>query len=842
MAERDRVWSMPLAELAAQLGSSPQGLSSDAAGARLKQYGPNRIVERQKAAIWIEILKRFRNPLVIVLLLAAAIAGATGDAVSFALIAGVVIMSVLLDFVQERRAETAADKLREQVALMASVLRDGKLQSVPAAELVAGDAIELCAGDLVPADCRLISAGHLFVNQSLLTGESYPAEKSAQPPEQRDDNTVPANALFMGSSVVSGTASALIVRTGRETMLGGIAGSLRSEPPPTAFALGLRDFSLMIVRLTVLLVLFVLLVNLLFHRPVLESFLFALALAVGLTPELLPMIVSVTLAHGALRLAGKQVIVKRLSAIHDLGSMDVLCSDKTGTLTKAAIDMTRVIDLDGADAPAARDAAYLNAYFQTGIKSPLDGAILKTAGSVEGWIKRDEKPFDFERRRTSVIVESNALRRLVVKGAPEDVLKACAFYASGGEIKMLGESERARAQTMLQSFGEQGLRSLGIAWRDAQSPNEALDESDLVFGGFALFLDPPKESAAAALKALEELGVAVKVITGDNEHVTAHVCDAIGLEAGETLTGDAIAALGDDALLAKLRTVNKFCRVTPSQKLRVISAFRRAGNVVGYIGDGINDAPSLHAADVSLSVDGAVDVAKEAASMIMLKNDLDVIVEGVREGRRTFANILKYVMMATSSNFGNMFSMAGGVLFLPFLPMLPAQILLNNLLYDISEIAIPMDEVDADMIFRPRRWDVRFVRRFMFVLGPVSSLFDFVTFALLLYVFKAGEALFHTGWFVESLATQCLVIFVIRTRGRPWKSLPNRWLTIGSTATVLVALLLPYTILGSWLGFVSMPASLLAALAATTALYLVLAEFMKRWFFERYPPDAVSAP
>ncbi|MBV8978135.1 MAG: magnesium-translocating P-type ATPase [Alphaproteobacteria bacterium] len=835
----DDFWSVPIAAVLARLGVDAQGLSSAAATQRLARYGPNKIADGARKSVWLEILKRFRNPLVIVLLLAAAIAGATGDIVSMALIDGIVLISVLLDFLQERRAEAAAEALRDQVALMASALRDGKQQAVRAADLVPGDVIELRAGDLVPADCRLLAATDLFVNQSLLTGESFPAAKSADVGDTAGQDTVPENAAFMGSSVVSGTARALLVRTGSATMLGGIAGSLHSEPPPTAFALGLRDFSLMIVRLTVLLVLFVLLVNLMLHRPPLESFLFAVALAVGLTPELLPMIVSVTLAYGALRMAGKHVIVKRLSAIHDLGSMDVLCSDKTGTLTKAAIDLVQCVDLEGLDSAKVRDAAYLNAHFQTGIKSPLDDAIVKNpCDAAEGWIKRDEKPFDFERRRTSVLIEKGAQRSIVVKGAPEDILKLSTGYARGEETVPLGEAERAKALAMLQRFGEQGLRALGVAWRDGCV---TLDESALVFGGFALFLDPPKETAAGAIEALAGLGIAVKVITGDNEHVTNHVCQAIALPDGDTLTGDVIDKLSDEALAAKLRSVNKFCRVTPAQKLRIISALRRARHVVGYIGDGINDAPSLHAADVSLSVDGAVDVAKEAASMILLKNDLGVIVDGVREGRRTFANILKYVMMATSSNFGNMFSMAGGVLFLPFLPMLPVQILLNNLLYDISEIAIPMDEVDEEMILRPRRWDIGFVRRFMFVLGPVSSLFDFVTFGLLLFVFHAGQALFHTGWFVESLATQCLVIFVIRSRGRPWRSTPSRWLAAGSLGAVAVACILPYTIFGRWLGFVAMPASLLLALAATTATYLLLVEFVKGWFFRRYPL-AVNAP
>ncbi|HWA88766.1 MAG TPA: magnesium-translocating P-type ATPase [Rhizomicrobium sp.] len=833
-------WTMPPDRVFDELKSGPNGLSTDEAAGRLTIHGPNRIDEKRRDRLIVDLLNRFRNPLVLVLLLAAAIAGSMGDAASFAIIATVVTLSVLLDFVQERRAQSAADKLRDRVAITSNAIRDGRLQPVQAAMLVPGDVLSLCAGDLIPADCRLLSANNIFVNQALLTGESYPAAKLAQSalPETAQ-STVPQNAVFMGSSVVSGTATAVVVRTGRRTALGGIAGSLRKEPPPTAFALGLHDFSVLIVRLTLLLVLFVLLINLLFHRPPLESFMFALALAVGLTPELLPMIVSVTLAHGALRMAERRVIVKRLSAIHDLGSMDVLCSDKTGTLTEADIALVRTVDLGGADCPEAQQAAWLNSNFETGIKSPLDEAILKAgAAGAEGWTKIDEVPFDFERRRVSVLAERTGTRRLFVKGAPEDILELSASFARGANELPLDERALDDARARLAEYGRHGYRVLGIAWKTVAADcahAHLTDESALVFAGFALFLDPPKESAADALNELAALHVAVKVITGDNEHVTGHVCDAIGLDAGDTLTGAEIDGLSDEALSARMRNTNKFCRVTPAQKQRIIAGLRRAGHVVGYVGDGINDAPSLHAADVGLSVDSAVDVAKEAASMILLENDLRVLAEGVREGRRTFANIRKYVMMGTSSNFGNMFSMAGGVLFLPFLPMLPVQILLNNLLYDVSEIAIPMDEVDPDIVAAPRRWDIKFVRDFMLVLGPVSSLFDFVTFGLLLWLFHASEPVFHTGWFVESLATQCLVILVIRTRGSPLRSRPSRLLAGMSLGVVAVATLLPYTLVGRWFGFAALPPGLLLALAGTTVLYLLLAQIVKRAFYRRHP-------
>ncbi len=835
-------WARALPDVLDGLRSSASGLSSTEAVSRLAAYGPNLIEGRPQRRLVMNFLRRFLNPLVLVLLVAAAMSAATGDPVSFIIIAVMVLLSVILDFVQEYRAENAAAALRERVAIKVRVLRDGQPVDILTTEIIPGDVILLSAGDLVPADCRLIEAKDLFVNEALLTGESYPAEKHVEDTgtSEDKDREVPANAVLMGSSVVSGTAKAIVILTGRATQLGGIAGALRREPPPTAFAIGIRDFGLLIVRLTVLLVLFALLVNLLFARPLLESFLFALALAVGLTPELLPMVVSVTLAHGALRMAKKQVIVKRLSAIHDLGSMDILCSDKTGTLTEARISLASEIDLSGGESHNVLQLAYINAAFETGLKSPLDEAILQAERvDLDQWKKLDEVPFDFERRRVSVLVEKAGKRMLVVKGAPEDILKLATHYQRGadGQILPLDDAARATAKKVLDELGNNGLRALGIGWREMAADCtriRVVDEREFVFAGFASFLDPPKQSAAAAIAALAKLGVGIRILTGDNELVTRHLCEKVGIHVSGLLTGAELSALSEDALSARLNDVNLFCRVTPAQKLRIIAALRRNGHVVGYVGDGINDAPSLHAADVGLSVDSAVDVAKDAAAMIMLQKDLGVLADGVWEGRRTFANIMKYVMMGTSSNFGNMFSMAGGVLFLPFLPMLPVQILLNNLLYDVSETPIPMDEVDAEMIERPRRWDMRFVRNFMLVLGPVSSVFDLLTFGLLLWVFQANEMLFHTGWFVESLATQVLVIFVIRTRGSPFKSRPHPLLTATSLVVVTTAVLLPYTPVGAWFGFAPLPLLLLAAIAGMTVVYLVLVEYVKRWFYQRF--------
>jgi len=829
--------SSPEAVLSA-LGTGQDGLTAAEAKARLAEFGPNQLRPPGRARWLRKLLARFTNPLVLILLAAAAVSAAVHDPASFFIIAVIISLSVLIDVVQEGRAEAAAAKLRESVALRVSVLRDGKALDLPAAELVPGDVVLLAAGDLVPADCRLIRSKDLFVNEALLTGEPYPVEKSAAAAGVTEAEAgTPDNGVFMGSSVVSGTAAALVVATGQSTRFGAIASELEREPPPTAFALGVREFGYLIMRLTTLLVLFVLLINLLFARPLLESFLFALALAVGLTPELLPMVVSVTLAHGAIRMSREQVIVKRLSAIHDLGSMDILCCDKTGTLTEARIKLIREVDIAGNASREVLHWAHINAAYETGLKSPLDEAILEAApADLSGWRKLDEVPFDFERRRVSVLVEKNGRRYLVVKGAPEDILKLSSrcLNAASSEPAPLTAEALTQAEATFEQLGADGFRVLGVAWREVERDREhayIADETELIFAGFAAFLDPPKESARAAVEALCALGVALKIVTGDNERVTRHVCQDLGIGVEGVITGPELDRLADESLLHRLDAVNLFCRVTPVQKERIIRLLRRRGHVVGYLGDGINDAPSLHSADIGLSVDSAVDVAKEAASMILLNNDLSVIAKGVREGRRTFANIMKYVMMGTSSNFGNMFSMAGGVLLLPFLPMQPVQILLNNLLYDVSEIPIPLDNVDEDMIARPRHWDMRFVRNFMLVLGPVSSVFDFLTFGLLLWGFSASAALFHTGWFVESLATQVLVIFIIRTRGSPWQSLPHPLLAVTSLIVVACAVLLPFTPLGTWFGFVAPPTELLLAVAGLTAIYLALVQAVKHRFY-----------
>jgi P-type Mg2+ transporter len=830
-------WRLTVQALFYQVGSGPSGLSSTEAAARLVRFGPNKVHPARKSGVVWQYLSRFRNPLVIVLLVASAVLAITGDLTGFSIISAIVLISVTLDFIQEHRAGEAAERLRRSVAVRVRVLRDGKPSEIAIEGLVPGDAVLLAAGDLVPGDGRILDAKDFFLNEALLTGESYPVEKSPTDTSEEKELLSAHNAVLMGTSVISGSAKVLVCRTGPDTAFGEIADSLAAKPPATAFEEGTHRFGLLIMRLTVLLVLFVLLVNALFHRPWLESFLFAVALAVGLTPEMLPMVVSVTLSRGALRMAGKHVIVKRLPAIQNLGSMNVLCTDKTGTLTEASIRLERHVNSLGQESNRVLELAYLNSFFETGLKSPLDDAILEHREvDATSWRKVDEVPFDFERRRVSVLLENGAGRALVVKGAPEDVLKLSTRYEGEDEndLRPLDDAARATVNNLYKGFERDGFRVLAIAWHPmaADHPHAVVsDETALIFAGFAAFLDPPKASAKEALGRLVSSGVRVKIVTGDSDLVTKHIVDRLALPEMALLTGEEIRQLDDQALAARVGDVDLFCRVTPVQKNRVILALKRRGLVVGYLGDGINDAPALHSADIGFSVDTAADVAKDAADMIMLERDLNVIAEGVMEGRRTFGNVMKYIMMGTSSNFGNMFSMAGASVFLPFLPMLPVQILLNNLLYDFSEIPIPLDAVDEEYLSRPRQWDMKLIRNFMLTVGPVSSVFDFLTFYIMLKVFHAGEALFHTGWFIESMATQVLVIFIIRTRKSPLKSRPNRWLAIVSLTVVAVAIVMPLTPIGTYLGFVTPPPLFFLLLAGMVLIYLCAVEGVKQLFY-----------
>ncbi|HMV85408.1 MAG TPA: magnesium-translocating P-type ATPase [Blastocatellia bacterium] len=807
-----------------------QGFSTAEAKRRLAMYGANEIAPRAVRSALVEFLLHFTNPLVLILLVASAVSVFAGEATNAVIIAVIILLSVLLDFIQERRSNKAAAALRASVALHATVIRDGIAQTISANEIVPGDLVQLTVGDLVPADGRIVQAKDFFVDQAAFTGESFPVEKKS------GDGVEKSSIVWLGTHVTSGEAQIVITSTGAATEFAHLAKSLVTAPPETEFERGTRQFSLFVMRVVIGLVFFVLLVNLAFHRPALESFLFAIALAVGLTPGLLPMIASVTLAHGATRLVKKQVIVKRLAAIEDLGSMDVLCTDKTGTLTEGVITLERHVDLTGREDEQTLFLALLNATHQTGLRSPLDDAILRHEhAALPLYDKVDEMPFDFERRRLSVVVHNGGKTLLITKGAPEAVLAVCREYELSGERKPFDELAREQADATFTALSQDGYRALGVAYRDVTAEGRVhftnADERDLVFVGFAGFLDPPRKSATPTLHALKRDAVEVKVLTGDNEIVTRKICDEVGLEVRGTITGEELEKVSATALPQLAQRLTIFARVPPDQKRRIISALQQSGHAVGYLGDGINDAPSLHEADVGLSVDTAVDVAREAADLILLRKSLHVIHAGIIEGRRTFGNVMKYILMGTSSNFGNMFSMAGASLLLPFLPMLPPQILLNNLLYDFSQITIPGDRVDVDYLLKPRKWSVVLIRRYMIWMGLVSSVFDFLTFGVLLWVFHASAPLFRTGWFIESLATQTLVILVIRTRNAPWRSTPSRSLLVSTLACVAVGALLPFTPLAGLLGFAQPPLTLLATIALMVMVYLALAELMKRWLY-----------
>ena len=830
--------TIPLKTLFEQLQSSEQGLTEAEARKRLDKYGPNDTTGIKRSSGLVQFLRLFLNPLVAILILASIVSAILGDRVNASIIIAIVLLSNILNFVQTYSSQNAVEKLRAGVAPTATALRDGKWIETPRRNLVPGDMIRLTAGDLVPADARLVQATDLHVQQAALTGESLPVEKNADDLDAPTESFAEAhNSVFLGTSVVSGTATALVTATGRNTAFGDIAARLASRPPETEFERGIKGFGLLIMQTVFFLVLFIFLVGILGRHQPFETVFFAISLAVGLTPEFLPMITTVTLGQGALRMAKQKVIVKHLESIQNFGSIDTLCSDKTGTLTSGETQLEGHLDLFNQESDRVLLFGYLNSSYETGIKSPLDEAILQH-GSVDisGYSKVGEIPFDFERRCLSVIVRHEDEPLLITKGAPESVLPLCSTYEINGERKPLDGEVRAKYVKMYQDLSTQGYRVLAVAYRSvAQEANyRKTDEQTMVLLGFLTFADPPKSDVAQVLQALKNDGVQVKILTGDNELVTRHVCEKVGLESSRIVLGNELDHMSDAALTHVVEQVNVFARVSPAQKNRIILALKRRKHVVGYIGDGINDAPSLHTADVGISVSTGVDVAKDAASIILLEQSLQVLHNGILEGRKAFGNVIKYLLMGTSSNFGNMFSMAGAYIFLPFLPMLPSQILLNNFLYDLSQITIPTDNVDASFIKKPQHWDISLIRKFMIFIGPISSIFDFLTFFIMLRVFYAGAVLFHTGWFVESLATQTLVLFIIRTAGNPLRSRPSRPLAITTLLIVAIGMLLPYTPLAVPLGFTPLPGLYFLFLVVMTAIYLLFVELLKRRLMRRY--------
>jgi Mg2+-importing ATPase len=832
--------TLPLKTLFEQFKSSEQGLTNAEASHRLNVYGPNDTTGLKRTLPAVAFLRLFLNPLVAILLVASIVSALLGDWLNASIILVIVLLSTILNFVQTSRSQNAVEKLRTSVAPTATLLRDGLWRELPRREVVPGDVVRLAAGDLIPADARLIQATDLHVQQAALTGESLPTEKGADDGDATESAIEAHNCVFLGTSVVSGLGTALITATGRHTAFGDIAVRLASRAPETEFERGIKSFGLLIMQTVFFLVLFIILVGLIGRHQPFETVLFAISLAVGLTPEFLPMITTVTLGQGALRMAKLKVIVKHVESIQNFGSMDTFCSDKTGTLTSGETKLQGYLDLSEHTSERVLLFGTLNSAYESGMKSPLDEAILQHGNiDVSGYSKISEIPFDFERRCLSVVVRHEDACLLIVKGAPESVLALCTEYEIAGKRWLLDEVEqtvRTRYVDRYRELSAQGYRVLAVAYRTLQPQKtySKADEHALVLLGFLTFADPPKADVPHVLQALKRDGVQVKILTGDNELVTRHVCQQVGLESDRIVLGSELERMTDPALAQVVEEVHVFARVSPAQKNRIILALKHRKHVVGYMGDGINDAPSLHAADVGISVATGVDVARDAAAILLLEQSLQVLHQGILEGRKAFGNVIKYLLMGTSSNFGNMFSMAGAYLFLPFLPMLPSQILLNTFLYDLSQVTIPTDNVDASYMRKPQHWDIKLIRQFMLFIGPVSSVFDFLTFFLLLQVFHAGPVLFHTGWFVESLATQTLVLFLIRTAGNPLRSRPSLPLVLTTLLIVAVGFVLPYTPLAGSLGFTPLPLLYFLFLAGMIASYLLLIELVKRRLMRRY--------
>jgi Mg2+-importing ATPase len=826
----------------AQVHSKSEGLTAADAAERLALANARQ--HKTKGGTLRLLLNQFRSPLVILLLVAMTISSFLGDKMDVLIVSTVVLMSTLLGFWQEYRAANAVAALLAVIQAKATVLRDDRKIDLPMKEIVPGDVVMLSAGDTIPGDGLLIESKDLFVDESALTGESYPAEKKVGAVAEDARQSERFNAVFEGTHVVSGTARVLVVNTGADTEFGAISERLRLRAPETDFERGLRRFGEMLIKVTLIFVIAIFAINVFFHRPVLEAFMFALALAVGMTPELLPAIVSITLARGAKHMAEDQVIVRRLSSIENFGSMNVLCSDKTGTITEGKVKLLGAYDALGSASDFIRLQGVLNATFESGFTNPIDEALrAETHLDMSGFTKFDEVPYDFIRKRLSVVVEhADAERRhvMITKGAFANVLAVCTKVATpNGDQPMAGFHDAL--QKRFADYSNAGHRVLGIASRDVTDDPviNKDDEVDMTFTGFLLFEDPPKAGAAEAIQELRQLGVEFKVITGDNRFVAQRLGTLMGIARPEVLTGDELHKMNDAALINRVSEVDIFAETEPNQKERILIALRKAGHVVGYLGDGINDASALHAADVGISVDGAVDVAKEAADIVLLRHDLGVLARGVRNGRITFANTLKYIFIATSANFGNMFSMAGASLFLPFLPLLPKQILLNNFLSDLPALTIATDNVDPEQALKPRRWDQKFIRRFMVAFGLVSSVFDYLTFGALLLMLRASEAQFQTGWFIESVLTQMFIVMVIRTHRSIFQSKPGRILSIATLSVAGSVVVLPYTPLGALFGLVPLPWYFMLTLVGITVLYLLTSEVVKRVMFAKLERAAV---
>ena len=822
-------WQNPVEQTLAELKSSPEGLTNSEAQSRLGQYGPNLLNPPRRFRTILLFMSQFKSPLILLLIGAAVLSLFLGGYTDASIILAIVMLSGLLGFFQERGAMNALEKLLHLIEIKATLLRDGKENEIPLEQIVPGDIVILRGGDLVPADCQIIEAKHFFVDEATLTGESMPVEKIPGTNEADASILKRTNCLFMGTMVASGMAKALAVNTGRDTEFGRISEKVRKRSPETAFEVGVRAFSNFLLKVTLVLVIFIFIVNIFLHKPIVDSLLFALAIAVGLTPQLLPAIISVNLSHGARRMAAKKVVVKRLAAIENFGQMNILCVDKTGTLTVGKIQLYDTVDVLGKTHQKVGLYGYLNAHFQSGYINPLDQAVLHGPSfEVQKWKKIDEIPYDFNRKRLSVVLETEGKKILIVKGAFNQLLAVCdRIEMPDGKVVAI-DSEKARIAAYFEEQSKRGLRLLGLAYGDGNQ------EANLIFLGFLIFQDPIKPDIAAEVDVLKKKGVNLKIITGDHQDVALHVAATLGVTQTSYITGPELQNLSEEAFLKAVAEKNLFAQIEPNQKEKIVLALRKSGNIVGYMGDGINDVPALHSADVGIAVDSGADAAKESADFVLLKKDLSVLHDGIEEGRKTFINTLKYVYMATSANFGNMFSMAGISLFLPFLPLLPKQVLLTNFFSDLPEMALATDRVDHEALQHPVKWDLPLIRRFMIVFGILNSLADYLTFAVLLFWFHADQSLFRSGWFIENVVSAALIVLAIRTRRYLFRSKPGRLLAFAVFAIAIGVPFLPYTGLGRLFELTPIPLSFYGALGIIVVIYIIAVEIAKKIFFRSH--------
>lgn len=827
-------WTLTDNELFDTLKTSLNGLTNEEAQNRLNSFGPN-ILKKHKASDELTLLlNQFKSPIILILIFAAGLSFFLRDPVDAVIIMSIILISGFLGFWQERGANHAVDKLLEIVKIKVSIIRDGVQHDIPTEDVVPGDIVMLSAGDSIPGDCLILEAKDFFVDEATLTGETFPVEKKPGVLPRETQLNQRVNSLFMGTHVISGSAKAVIVRTGLNTEFRNVSQRLQLRPPETEFQRGIRLFGYLLIEVTLMLVIAIFAINVFLHRPVIEAFLFSLALAVGLTPQLLPAIISVNLAHGAKLMGANKVIVKRLSSIENFGSMNVLCSDKTGTLTEGTVQLKSALDSEGSDSDKTLLYAYLNAYYETGFVNPIDKALREyNHFDITGYEKLDEIPYDFNRKRLSILVSNAGKHIIITKGAFKDILSVCSSVElKNGDIAEIS-TIKDKITENFNNFSNTGFRTLGIAYKDAGTISHIgkEQENSMIFLGFLILFDPPKQGITETLSKIKHLGVDVKIITGDNFSVASNISHQIGFPDAKILTGTQLWKLSDEALIHQVQKINIFAEVEPNQKERIILALKKAGNVVGYIGDGINDASALHTADVGISVDTAVDVAKESADIVLLEKNLDVLIKGIEEGRKTFANTLKYIFMATSANFGNMFSMAGASLFLPFLPLLPKQILLINLMTDLPEMTISKDNVDSELIEKPHSWNSGFIRKFMITFGLLSSIFDYLTFGVLILVLRTTPEQFRTGWFLESVISAALIVLVVRSRKVFFVSRPGKYLLITTLSVVIFTFVLPYSPIAYLLGLSPLPPLFLFAMILIVAAYIIAAEFTKRLFY-----------